>query len=1113
MIRVLTALAFVVASCCPVIGQEPGPQLCEPWETEYSGEDATGEQVVGLWSFNEGGPTKDVSGHGHDGALEEAKICPKGLFGGCLESFRGWPVEDKRHRMAVKSHPALSPKGAFTIEMWIRPKPELNAEYPASFLLDKKYVSHNDYQLILGRADRYGSRTLQACLGFGADSETYYSKPAKYEPGKWYHVAFTYDGAGDGRFYLGGKPWGGKLAPGREGVIPGKRPLYVGDRVGSLYHGFPGYIDQVRLCQGVREFRRVKFEPISDRFCFVRMEPGASVRFSMTNLQRVPLAGAVVTISADGMAEKKTNVPELAPGKSLTVDYPLDTSLRPDAYRVIAGASVPGAKPRESEETFTVRIVPRRPPHRFPVVMWGGASGEPDRLKRIGFTHSLGLGADFGKIFEAGKPTEAAKPEAVAEAKRRLDEALANDITIVASLSPGSAMRGKEEFQRIDRKGKHREKREDICGLFPELQKFCYNVGASVAQTYGRFPAFGAAMIHTEVRGHAQPCFHPHDREAFKKHAGFDIPPEVASSRGVDYTKLPDFPASRVIPDNHPIYVYYKWYWKTGDGWNELNTQVHRGLKSTGRKDLWTYHDPAVRVASVYGSGGGVDFLSQWTYSYPDPIRIATATDELFAMARGAKSPQQVMKMTQIIWYRSQTAPEPKKPADRLPYLARWERQQPDAPFITIAPMHLREAFWTKIARPIKGIMYHGWNSLVPCEVLRGYRFTHPQTQHELARLTRQVVRPLGPTLLQVPGVKSDVAFLESFASQMFARRGTYGWCGGWGGDAYLAMLYAHLQPEIVYDETITERGLDGFRVLVMPHCDVITQTMADRIKAFQAAGGLIVGDENLAPAIKSDILINSYKRTGKASDDKAALLALAAEFRKKFDAHKIAYTRYADSSNPEIIPYRRRYKETDYVFVVNDRREYGNYVGQHGIVMENGLPSDGVLSVNRKAGFVYDLVEGRSVAARQAGGKLAMDVRLGPCDGRLYMISPRPIDRVKIQAPEAIDRGGRATCLIEVLGPDGKPLGAVVPLEVNILDAEGHPAEFSGYYGAADGKASITLDIASNDPPGVWQIAVRELASGRTACRYLRVRGSKVWPPAPKPIPKDAANPVQPKG
>jgi len=1076
--------------------EENAARLCEPWESEYAKGDATGPHVVALWEFTPGAETEDASGHGHDLVLENAKINPDGRFGACLESFPGWPLSDQRHRATVKNDPSLSPQGPFTIELWIKPKKELNEDYPDSFLLDKKYVADDDYQLILGKADRYGSRVLRACLGFGADSSTYYSRPAKFEPGVWYHVAFTYDGAGTGSFYLNGVPFGSTPVDGRKSISPGSRFLSIGDRIGSYYHGFPGYLDQVRISTGVLEFRRARFQRMSDRACFVRNEPRASLRLNVTNLMQTRLTKGKVIVSIPGLDRKETPISNLSPGQTRAVDYPLDLSLRPDTYHLVARLSVQEPQPYESEDRFTIRIVPRRPPDRFPVLMWGVGSPanvlkEMDRLKRIGFDHVLGFRADYGKIFDAGSPTDAAAPEEVEQTRQMLDEALANDMTIVASLSPGAAMRGREEFQRIDRNGQPHAK-EDICGLFPELQKYCYNVGASVARSYGHFPAWGAAMIHTEVRGHANPCFHQHDRDAFRKHAGIDIPPQVSRSRGVDYTKLPDFPDSRVIPDDHPIYVYYRWYWKTGDGWNGLNTAVHKGLKSTGRRDVWTYHDPAVRVASVYGTGGQVDFLSQWTYSYPDPIRIGLATDEMLAMVAGVPYEQKVMKMTQIIWYRSQTAPPPAKPSDELPYQAPWELQQPDAPFITIPPMHLREAFWTKIARPIKGIMYHGWQSLVPCEPPRGYRFTHPETQHELARLVRHVVRPLGPTLLKVPGVKGDVAFLESFASEMFAKRGTYGWNGTWAGDAYHVTLYAHLQPEVVFDETIVGRGLDGFRVLVMPDCDVITETMAERIKAFQSKGGVIVGDERLTPAIKPDILLPVYQRTKRADKDKAALVALAAGLRKRLDPH---YSRYVDSSNPEVIPYRRRSGDTDYVFVVNDRREYGQYVGQHGLVMAGGLPSDAELSIARPEGFVYDLVNSREVPSRRDGGTLRVDVHLGPCDGGLYMITSRAIHGVRIQAPEAVDRTRQAEYVIEVIDAAGRPIDAVVPLEVNIQDAEGRLAEFSGYYAAVDGRLEITLDIARNDPPGVWQITVRDLASGRTATHYMRVRGPKPWP------------------
>lgn len=1113
MKRTILLFSVVLIFVCRwVSAEEASVPLCDPWESPYVGDDAQGKQTIGLWQFDKGQETADASGHGLTLSLQGATANAKGRFGECLESFAGWPVEDKRHAAIAKNHPSLSPKGAFTIELWISPKPDLKGEYPESFLIDKKYVAHDDYQLILGAAEREGSRVLRACLGFGVDSTTWHSRPMSLEPGRWYHIAFTYDGEGTGSFSLNGLPWGSQLVAGRKAVSPGKHPLSIGDRIGSYYHGFPGLIDQVRICNGVREFRRARFERISDRTCFVRNEADAAVCFRVTNLQDAPLAAGVAHISLAGATPKEVKIAGLGAGQSLEIKYPVPTALRPDPYRLVAKLRLEKPVPYESEEEFTVRIVARKPPHRFPVVMWGiygNVADETERLKRIGFTHVLGLGADFGKIWEAGRPTEAGKPEEVAQRKKMLDEALANDLGVAASLSPGHAMRKRPEFARVDRQGKPDDK--DICALTPGLEEFCFNVGASVAQTYGEFPAFCSALLHTEVRDAAQPCFHAHDLEAFRKHAGFAVPAEVAGRAGVDYAKLAQFPVDRVIPDDHPLYVYYRWYWKTGDGWNGLNTALHRGLKSTGRKDLWTWHDPAVRVASVYGSGGEADYLSQWTYSYPDPIRIGVATDELLAMAGGVRDQkQQVMKMTQIIWYRSQTAPMRKKPGDELSYKARWEQEQPDAPFITIAPMHLREALWTKIARPIKGIMYHGWQSLVPCESPGGYRYTHSQTQHELARLVREVVEPLGPTLLQVPGVKSDVAFLESFASQMFARRGTYGWCGGWSGDAYHVMLYAGLQPEIVFDETIAQRGLDGYRVLVLADCDVLTKSVVQRIRDFQAKGGLIVGDERLAPAIKPDILLSSVKRTGRAMEDKTALLKAAAEFRKQFD---LRYARHVDSANPEVIPYRRRFADTDYVFVVNDQREYGEYVGHHGLVMENGLPSDTVVSVQRPAGFVYDLVHHAPVPARQENGKLVVGLHLGPCDGGLYMVTSRAIERIKLKAPEAVERNHRATCTIEVQDAAGKPLDAIVPLAVEVRDAEGRLAEFSGSYAAVGGKLTVTLDIAENDPMGIWQIEARELASGRTAVHTMRVLGPKDWPPARKPLPSDAANPVQPNG
>ncbi|MDD2599473.1 MAG: hypothetical protein PHO37_09630 [Kiritimatiellae bacterium] len=1063
--------------------------LCQQWWQAYEGEDATGKHVLGLWSFNQGAETKDAAGKGHDLDLRGAVITTEGRFGQGLESFCGYPAVDKRHAAVAGHSPALTPRAAFSLELWLKPKPEI-VGYPESFLVDKKYVAHTDYQFTLGSADSGGKRSLAMRLGFGEDSETFVSDAESYAPGEWHHLAFTYDGAGTGRFYRDGKPLGGATRYGRGGVASGKHPLSIGDRIGSLYHGFPGVISQVRLCDGVLEFRPIKLEHVTERDVFVRMESAPPMQLRLSNLRPDLITGGRVVVTADGMEWANAQLPELASGAEHILLVPVDTKLKPGQYQIKASVEVFGKSSYKTAESFLFTIVPRHPV-RMPVVMWGlyGAervSKEFARLKEIGFTHSLGFGADQELIFAAGKPVAPGSEEQVGKVKRMLNLALANDIGVIATLSPGSGIgRSRKELLRVDRAGKANESKPTTCAAYPGLAEFSYNVGAAVAQTYGGFPAWQAALLHTEVRDGANVCWHEHDRAACLAATGADYPEGALNKRGVEYAKLQDFPADRVVPDDHPLLKFLSWYWKQGDGWNRLNTELHRGLKSTGRNDIWTFHDPAVRVASVYGSGGAADMISQWSYSYPDPIRIGLAADELLAMARGASEPQQVMKMTQIIWYRSQTAPAAKGDEVTKATQTPWEDTDPDAAFPTIAPMHLREAFWTKLARPVRGIMYHGWGSLVPESGETAYRYTHPETQHELSRLIKKVVEPLGPTLLQVSDRKSDVAYLESFASQMFARRGTYGWGNNWSGDGYHVLLWAGLQPKIIYDETLLGEGLNGYRLLFLMDCDVLTKSVVSKILAFQKNGGLVVADERLCPAVSADIVIPAYERTREADKDRVALIAKAEELRGALQGR---YVGYVDSSLRDVVPRCRTYGSTDYLFAVNDLREFGDYVGHHGLVMENGVPAETVLTVRRKGGYVYDLVEGRELKSVSDGEVLMIARGFGPCEGCVLMITDRAISGVRIEVPDATRPGARLACRITIVDDVGAPLDAVVPVRVEISDPSGAEMEWSGYYGAKDSALDIQLDIAANDTPGIWQIKVYELASGRHEVKYFRV-------------------------
>ncbi|MBX3739679.1 MAG: LamG domain-containing protein [Akkermansiaceae bacterium] len=1070
--RTLFLLAFLGLPTAGATG------LQETWQTGYEGKDATGAHVLGYWKFTSGAELRDSSGKGHDLTLSGAATGVEGHSGGGLKC--GYSPTSSHSARA--SGGGLSPSGPFTLEMWVKPDP--GGSPAACHLVDKRYTpdNHTDYAWKLMDAEKSGLRRMSLALGFGSTSETFHSEPMELKTDGWQHLAVTYDAKGTVTFYRDGSLVSQSTRPGLGAVKPGPKNLHIGDRVGSTFSGFPGTVDEVRLSEGALRFESIGLQIRSTRHVWERMEKAEPIVVTCTNLQRKTITGARLTIIL-GEKIQTLEIPPLEPGKSHDFPIPVDTTLKPAAYTLAARLESGGTT---VEKKTPLEIVPRPAP-AMPVILWGG--GDIPRMKDAGFTHYMALGVDnMGDIWKSRRDPAAVLPAGMPDTIGRnmtlLDDALAAGIRVIARVSPRGYAETLPGMLRVGRDGKPLA-RKDIIALNPELPPFFEKVGRSLGTTYGGHPAFSATLVNTEVRDASQPSFSPLEVDAYRAFSGRDIPAEVQSRGGVDWQTLADFPTDRVIPDDHPILSYYRWFWTMGDGWNALHSALSDGVKATARPGHWTFHDPAVRQPAISGAGGSVDVLSHWTYTYPDPQRIGLATDQILAMSEASGKGQQVMKMTQLIWYRSQTAPVTKTaPDDPVP----WVDQDPDAAYITIAPMHLREAFWTKLSRPVSGIMYHGWQSLVPTESASAYKFTNPNTVHVLRELLHDVVRPLGPTLMAVPDERAEVAFLESFTAQMFSKRGGYGYNNGWPADVWLALQHAHVRTDILHESTLLKDGLDGRRFLVMPHCDVLTASVAERIRQWQAQGGKIIADEHLCPALKADVLLPAYKRTRNAAADRTGLLAMAGELSSRMTAsgHVPAVT----ADTPDAILRMRRSGDARYLFVINDSREAGNYVGQNGLVLENGLPTQTVVTLPQDAGAVYDLTRGRQLQPqRSEGGAPQLPVDLGPCDGRIFMILPAPLQSVTADLPDSIKRGETAELRVRITTGNDQPVKAVIPLEVRIRDTNGKEAEGSGYHAAKDGTLVLPLSIATNEDPGSWEIRIKELASGMETTRHTKVR------------------------
>jgi len=124
--------------------------------------------------------------------------------------------------------------------------------------------------------------------------------------------------------------------------------------------------------------------------------------------------------------------------------------------------------------------------------------------------------------------------------------------------------------------------------------------------------------------------------------------------------------------------------------------------------------------------------------------------------------------------------------------------------------MHLREDVLEQDCSPIRGICTSVVNRSCRANNRTQPASRTPDSSHELARLIHESCSRWVRRCFRRSAVKSDVPSWESFASEMspVAPRTVTRLVPFLAGRRVSVLLYAHLQPEIVFDETITRRGL-----------------------------------------------------------------------------------------------------------------------------------------------------------------------------------------------------------------------------------------------------------------------------------------------------------------
>ena len=181
--------------------------------------------------------------------------------------------------------------------------------------------------------------------------------------------------------------------------------------------------------------------------------------------------------------------------------------------------------------------------------------------------------------------------------------------------------------------------------------------------------------------------------------------------------------------------------------------------------------------------------------------------------------------------------------------------------------------------------------------------------------------------------------------------------------------------------------------------------------------------------------------------------------------------------------------KESDYLFVINDKRTFGDYVGQYGLIMEKGLPNSGTVSVRRKCQVIYDLLTGKTVPFSVKDGITVIPVNFRTNDGKILLLMDSPVTAVELQMAEKAEKGGTVPFSVRLKTADGKYLKALHPLRVEVRDPKNVLTDDSTWAALTDGVYKSRITIPLNGEQGLWNVTVRDPASGKSAVGKLQVQ------------------------
>jgi hypothetical protein len=409
---------------------------------------------------------------------------------------------------------------------------------------------------------------------------------------------------------------------------------------------------------------------------------------------------------------------------------------------------------------------------------------------------------------------------------------------------------------------------------------------------------------------------------------------------------------------------------------------------------------------------------------------------------------------------------------------------------------YIRFAPWWTALHGATGVSPYGALSLAP--PTGSWAMIYPALQHtRRGQLYAQEIRPLktgiGKLLMSSHRAQAPVAILWSQPSMYvaWAMSGQEGYPGAISKkNAYCqyfmsrqafrhSVLASGRQFDYICEEQIMQGDLKNYRCLALPGAYAISESLARKLEDFVRDGGTLIADGGcgLTNGVGRPYTAgNPMEKLRTFGKGKTVFMNHPAEANAELNALWDSLPQIADVTSDDGT---KRPADIELVlFEDGDHRYLGaihNYMND-----DENYPIR--LKLPQKA-HVYDMRAGKYL-----GETDAIETDLAPGGCAMYALLPYQVGSLKIQCGGA-ETGKPCKVECEVQRADGAAVGRHM-LHLDVMTPAGALAQhYSRNVIAENGRATIAIPFAFNDPPGEWKIGVRDVATGVNASSTLSLK------------------------